>query len=241
MLDVAHAAAAGETIGLRADEHQVQQRVLVADGAGERGGDGNRLLKNLLIAQGSEGVQDQGVADEELLLILLDDGLAQFGKTLPMHPAQRIAGPVFPQGNKLLRLADRGGEGDAAQLIFHGARQLEGRDGVAFGQNQNGFPSGNFAQRPKQAKGVGTGDGRARQPQHAPPQRGEFGRNHALAAGGEVRGRQFGNVGAHVSRQQPAPAVIAVGAVYPVALFFPRFGRLREFLEGGPRVGNFFD
>ena len=113
---------------------------------------------------------------------------------------------------------------------------------MAFGQNQNAIAAPAIL-RSDRNKPKGSGQATVVPVSRSTPRR--RGVNSAAITpsppGGRSGAGQFGDVGAHVPRQQPAPAVIAVGAVYPVALFFPRFGRLREFLEGGPRVGNFLD
>ena len=66
--------------------------------------------------------------DEEFLLILLDDWLAEFCEALPVHPPQRVTWPVFAQRDKFLRFPDRRRQRNAAQLVFH--RSWQPRAGI---------------------------------------------------------------------------------------------------------------
>jgi hypothetical protein len=98
-----------------------------------------------------------------------------------------------------------------------------------------------FAQRAEKAERIGTRHRRAGQAQHAPAQRGQFAVDVAFAAGRQVGHGQFRDAGADVARQEPAPTVIAISAVDPVAPFLPRFGIRTNSSKRRPRVGQFLD
>jgi len=93
LLDVADPSPARKTISLRADKHQVQERVLIADGVGQGGGDGDRFLKHLSVVPAAKRVQNQRVTDEKLILVFFDNRFSELGESLPMHPPQRVSGP----------------------------------------------------------------------------------------------------------------------------------------------------
>src|SRR4051812_34665764 len=77
LLRVREASAARETVRLRPDKHQVQQRVVVLHVECERGGHGNGFFKNLPVKMVCKRVQNERVADEKFILELFDDRFAR--------------------------------------------------------------------------------------------------------------------------------------------------------------------
>src|SRR6266850_4294870 len=132
-------ATGSERIGFRADEEQVEQRFLCADGTSEGSCDRNSLFEHVRPGMVAERIKDQRVPDKEFIFEFSDDGLSGLGPTAPMYVAQWIAVPVIPQSHEFVALADIRGECNAARLIFHRAGQSNRRKRIAFGQDERGL------------------------------------------------------------------------------------------------------
>src|SRR2546422_335391 len=91
------AAPRGKAIGLGPHEQEVEERVLGLDRAGDRRRDGDRLLEDVALLVLHERVQDERVADEELVLVLLHHRPADARCAPPVNAAQRVAGTVIAQ------------------------------------------------------------------------------------------------------------------------------------------------
>jgi len=86
-----------------------------------------------------ERIEDEGVTNKEFIFEFAHDGFAGFGPTAPMYVAQRVAVAIVAQGDEFIALADIGGKGDAARLVFHCAGQSNWRKRVAPGQDERGL------------------------------------------------------------------------------------------------------
>src|SRR4029078_9197969 len=99
-----------------ADEQQIEQALLRFDRIDKRGCDRHGVLERRVLAITRPGVEDERVALEEFVLVVLDDRLAGAREALPVQAMQRIARAVVPQREKLLRVADRGRQRHPALL-----------------------------------------------------------------------------------------------------------------------------
>src|SRR5439155_22828281 len=129
-------AAGREANRLGPDEHQVEQRLLGVDGAGQRRGDGHRFFESLATLLPDEGVKDQRVTDKELVLKFLDQRPACVSPAPPVKATERVAGTIVAQRDKLVRLADRGGQRHSALLILAAAGQRDRRQRITLRQDE---------------------------------------------------------------------------------------------------------
>ena len=95
------AAPGGETVGFRADKHQIEQRILRADDTGERRRQRDRFLKHVRVGGLLERVQHEGMTHEIFILIFLHNRLADFRPAFPVNMAERIAGAIIAQRDEL--------------------------------------------------------------------------------------------------------------------------------------------
>ncbi len=85
LFGLAEAASRRDADGLRSDEQQVEQGLLCPDRAGERRGDGHGFFKDRPLFVVRERVENQRVADEELVLEFLHDGTSMPRPAPPMN------------------------------------------------------------------------------------------------------------------------------------------------------------
>ncbi len=184
LIGVREAASGGEAIGLVPDEQQIQQRFLRQHGAGKRRRHGHGLLQNFAVRLVVERVEHQRVAHKKFVLKFLHDGLAGLRPAPPVDVPQRVAAPVFAQRHKFLAAPDVRRQRHAAFLIAQRARQRDGRQRIAFRQNQNRLRRGHFDKRAEQPQRVGPGNRHAGETQDSPAQRKNSTRASASPRGG---------------------------------------------------------
>jgi hypothetical protein len=116
LFGVRQAAAAGEHVGLVADEHEVEEGIAFVHGAGERGGEGDGILESIGLRAASAGIEEEGVTDEVFFLELLDHGFLGARPAGPVDASGWISGTVVADGDEFLCIADGAGQGHSAGM-----------------------------------------------------------------------------------------------------------------------------
>ena len=114
------------------NEEQVEQGFLGADRAREGGRHRHGLLERRG-RRGQERVEHEGVAHEELVLVLAHHRPPGARPAPPVNALERIARSVVAQGGELLRVSDGRRQRDAAALEATSAAQRQRRQRVAAG------------------------------------------------------------------------------------------------------------
>ena len=171
LVDVSQPAADGQRVGARADEEEIEERLPGVQGAGQGGGDGHRGLEPLALAGAGEGVEDQGVAREELVLVLADHRAADAGPAPPVDSPPRVSGAIVAERGELLGVSDRGGQRDPALLELPGARQPDRGHGVAAGEDEQRVRDRHPPEATDEPERIGPGDGQAGEAQETATER----------------------------------------------------------------------